>query len=154
MAGQRDLSFERIDQIMPEVDRLLVGHTTTGSWTLGQILYHLATSVRLSALGNRTSALDPDPESRANRASAVARKRFFKAGRFPEGYEAPISILIPPTDADDQAEAGSLRSALRRFEEREGEFPAHPMLGPLTKEEWEAFHRIHAGHHLGFVRPR
>jgi Protein of unknown function (DUF1569) len=81
----------------------------------------------------------------------VNRRRFFRSGRFPEGAEAPIPVLIPPAVADEHAEAESLRSALRRFEELEGPFPDHPQLGPPTKDEWAAFHRIHCAHHLGFV---
>ena len=151
MTGRRDLSFDRLDQIMPEVDRLLAGHTTAGSWTFGQMLYHLATAVRLTTLGSRRPP--EEPGSQAARTAEVYRKRFFQSGRFPEGAEAPIPILIPPADADERAEAESLRSALLRFERSEGPFPAHPMLGPLTKDEWAAFHRIHSAHHLGFVGP-
>jgi hypothetical protein len=151
MAGRRELSFDRLDQIMPEVDRLLAGHTTTGSWSLGQVLYHLATAVRLTILGSGTPPAEPGSE--AARAAEVFRKRFFRSGRFPEGARPPIPVLIPPDEVDERAEAESLRAALLRFEEREGPFPAHPLLGPLTKDEWAAFHRIHSAHHLGFILP-
>ena len=41
--GRRAIQFESLDEIMPEVDRLLEGHTTVGNWSLAQICRHLAT---------------------------------------------------------------------------------------------------------------
>ena len=36
---------------MPEVDRLLEGHTTTGQWSLGQICNHLGTAMQYTVEG-------------------------------------------------------------------------------------------------------
>jgi hypothetical protein len=152
MGTRRDLVFERLDEVMPEVDRLLCGHSTSKVWTLGQILHHLASGIRLIVQEDRhppTQPCDPDQA----RLFDVRRRLFFRAGRFPEGAEIPLKALVPPPDADERVEAESLRHALRLLEEAEGPFPAHPMLGPLNKEEWISFHRIHCAHHLGFVRP-
>jgi hypothetical protein len=151
MAGRRALNFDRLDQIMPEVDRLLAGHTRAGSWSLGQILHHLATAIRLTARADRAS--DAVPGLPPDRAQEVARKRFFAAGRLPEGVEVPHPSLVPPVEADERTEAGTLGRALRRLAARDGPFPPHPLLGPLTRGEWEAFHRIHCAHHLSFVVP-
>ena len=35
MAKRRTLAFDSLDQVMPEVDRLLEGYTLGGNWTLG-----------------------------------------------------------------------------------------------------------------------
>jgi Protein of unknown function (DUF1569) len=51
MPERRMLDFASMDEIMPDVERLLEGHSTAGQWTLAQILYHLATSIRLRAWG-------------------------------------------------------------------------------------------------------
>ena len=32
--ARRTLSYESIDEIMPDVERLLAGHTTVGNWSL------------------------------------------------------------------------------------------------------------------------
>ena len=151
MDGRRSIAFVGLDEIMPEVDRLLGGHVRSGRWSLGQILHHLATAIKLIADGDHPPPGPLDPEMA--RRFEVRRRRFFSTGRFPEGVEVPIPALEPPLDADERAEAESLRSVLRRFQEAGGPFPAHPVLGPLSKEEWAAFHRLHCAHHLGFVRP-
>ena len=44
MPERRMLDFASMDEIMPDVARLLEGHSTIGQWTLAQILHHLATS--------------------------------------------------------------------------------------------------------------
>ena len=49
--GRRKLAFRRLEEIMPDVERLLVGHFTVGRWTLGQICDHLAASFRYSVEG-------------------------------------------------------------------------------------------------------
>ena len=152
MTDRRDLAFERLDDVMPEVERLLLGHETSGRWTLGQILHHLAQSIRLSVRDVRPSQAQP-PEPDQARRFEVRRRRFFRTGRFPEGVEIPHEALLPPLDADEQVESESLRKSLRLLEKSRGPFPSHPYLGPLTREEWHSFHRIHCAHHLGFVSP-
>jgi hypothetical protein len=146
MTERRDLSFSTLDEILPEVDRLLTGHVTTGNWTLGQILHHLATAFRLTLLGR----VDSPP---SNDQSDTRRRRFFRARRFSEGAEVPHPALVPPVDADAREQSEVLHRAIARFESASEPFPAHPVLGLLTREEWNQFHCIHCAHHLSFVTP-
>jgi len=44
--GRRTLRYESLDEVMPDVERLLEGHTTVGTWSLAQICRHLATVMR------------------------------------------------------------------------------------------------------------
>jgi hypothetical protein len=151
MDDRRELAFERIEEVMPEVERLIDGHTTTKAWTLAQILNHLSTSIRLSFAPEPLtpeSSLDPD----LARTYEVRRRRFFRSGRFPEGIEVPIEVLIPPVDADEHIEAESLRTGIRLLVTPEVSFIAHPILGPMSNQEWVDFHRMHCAHHLGFAK--
>ena len=143
MPERRMLDFASIDEIMPEVESLLQSHSTTGQWTLAQILYHLATAIRLTTLGRAGPSPGPGFEE--------FRERFFRSRRFPEGLEAPHPRLIPPTDVDIDVEKQALQEAIARFASAIGPFPRHPFLGALNKEEWSQFHCIHCAHHLGFV---
>jgi hypothetical protein len=145
MPEPRPLSFHSLDEVMPEVDRLLAGHTTTGAWTLAQILDHLATAVRLTCLGRRETASEPRSE--------VLKRKFFRAGKFPTGVQAPHPSLFPAAGLDPREQAEALRQALARFLAAPGPFPDHPLLGALDKGEWAQFHCIHCAHHLGFAHP-
>jgi hypothetical protein len=50
-ATRRTLRFTSLDQVVPDVERLLAGHVTVGRWSLGQICNHLELTVRLSMDG-------------------------------------------------------------------------------------------------------
>jgi len=146
MTSKRDLTITNLDQIMPEVDRLLAGNATVGEWSLGQICHHLALALRSSARA-RGPVPDATPEQTA------LRQRFFAAGVFPPGRPAPAGML-PKADLDAREEAERLRSAVEHFKQSEGPYPAHPALGPLERDDWLRFHCIHAAHHLGFALPQ
>jgi hypothetical protein len=145
LTGRRELTFASLDDVMPEVERLLDGHETVGRWSLGQILHHLTQTLRLTVEAVPDPAAPPVPE--------VIRRRFFRMGRFPDGVECS-PILVPGPNLDAPAEAEALREALARFAASNGPFPTHPRLGTLTKDEWDLLHRIHCAHHLGFARPQ
>ena len=100
MTERRRLEFASLDHVMPEVERLLAGCRTVGRWTLGQILNHLATAIRITAE-------IPASSSEPTREQKVLRRRFFHAGQFPEGLEAPLPLLLPQLGLDPRAEANA-----------------------------------------------
>ena len=77
-------------------------------------------------------------------------------GKFPAGVEAPRHT-VPGTGlgADPQrrfndalvAMDATLMDAERRFGSR-AKVLAHPVLGPLTVQQWRRFHRVHGRHHV------
>ena len=146
MPGRRTLDFDRIDAVMPDVDRLLGGHTTAGQWTLGMICDHLSRAVRVTLRGKVTGAPSTPEQDEA-------RRQFFAARAIPEGRAVPIAVLEPEPGADPREAAESLRDALARLVAHEGPWPNHPSLGPMTGDEWRQFHAIHCAHHLSFAHP-
>ena len=75
MPERRTLNFGSLEEVIPDVERLLAGHTTVGRWSLGQILHHLATAIRVSRRGR------PNPEARA--VSEPFREQFFRTRQIP-----------------------------------------------------------------------
>ncbi|HVU86443.1 MAG TPA: DUF1569 domain-containing protein [Pirellulales bacterium] len=145
MTTRRRLSFQSLDEIMPEVEQLLKGHAVAGQWTLGQICNHLAGAIRSTARPASTvPAATPE--------QAALKERFFAAGVFPDGRPSPAPF-VPSADLDLAEEVTSLARAIERFQNATGPYPAHPYLGPLSREEWVRFHAMHAAHHLGFAAP-
>jgi hypothetical protein len=145
MPQRRQLSFKSLDDVMPEVERLLKGHAVAGQWSLAQICNHLATTIRVTA---RPAA----EVGQATPEQAAMRTGFFAGGRFPEGRQSPAPF-VPRPDLNAAEEAESLVSAIERFHSASGPFPAHPFIGPLSRDEWLRFHTMHAEHHLGFAVP-
>ena len=146
MSGRRELTFADLEEVMPEVVRLLEGHIAVGLWSLAQVCNHLATGIRLTL----EAPIRPAPPSAEK---DLARREFFWQGRFSDGMEAPIARLVPRPDLDEAAEAESLRREIARFAAHDGPLSAHPRLGPMTKDEWARFHCMHCAHHLGFLVP-
>jgi hypothetical protein len=147
VSERRRVAFDRIEAIMPEVDLLISGHETVGKWTLGAICDHLAKTINLS--------LDSPPAvASATREQAVYRRLFFRAKAFPEGQTPPLAVQMPTSDVNLADSVDSLHNALARLAAHDGPFAAHPVLGPLTRDEWHLFHARHAAHHLSFAIPR
>ena len=145
MAERRQLTFASLDDVMPDVEHLLRGHITVGQWTLGQICRHLTSTFRWLSKRGPDATLPPVPEA--------IRQRLLSVGRMREGVQAPHPSLLPPPDLDGRTEADILREAITCFASVTDPLPAHPVLGPMTRDEWIRFHCIHCAHHLSFAVP-
>jgi hypothetical protein len=143
------LSYESLDGIMPDVERLLGGHTTVGNWSLAQICRHLATVMRRVV----DLPASPPPHDTARQVDEELKRQFFESGMVPEGI--PTSPLLLPVDALNQREeVEELRQAIAHYKASPGPVVPHVLFGFLTREEWDRFHCIHAAHHLSFAVPK
>src|SRR4051794_7123492 len=145
--GRRTLRYESLDEIMPDVDRLMDGHSTVGHWSLAQICRHLATVLR------RVVDLPASTPHDASRwVGEGAKRQFFESGMVPEGIPTSPSLL--PADAlDEREEAEGLRQAIAHYRASPGPVVPHVLFGSLTREEWDRFHCLHAAHHFSFAVP-
>ena len=149
MAGRRTLSFASLEEIMPDVDRLLEGdHATVGNWSLGQICNHLAGTFTASVDGVAFKA----PWLVRKTIAPIFKKKLFQSGRMREGITIPEAAL-PKPGLDARGEAERLRAALQRYATHTGAVADHPFFGPLTRDEWTRIHCIHCAHHLSFALP-
>jgi hypothetical protein len=149
VSERRALDYNRVDAIMTDVERLLAGHKTVGNWTLGQILDHLARSIRLTLRPLRVES----PPAPSTPEQDAARQAFFQNRSIPSGREIPTPRIVPDPNADPFASAEALRTVLEHLIMHESPFPSHPLLGPLNHDEWIHFHCIHCAHHLSFAAP-
>src|SRR3954451_10429489 len=104
MPTRRDLSFASLDRVMPEIDRLLEGHTTVGNWSLGQICNHLGATLVGSLEGFGVQA----PWLVRKTIGQVVRRRILRSGRMRAGVKLPERFL-PRPGLDARAEAEALR---------------------------------------------
>lgn len=148
MPERRSLSIDSLDQIMPEVDRLLLGHETAGKWTLGQICNHLCGAMRASVEGIPFKA----PWIVRTFVGPFARRTVLGKGRMPEGVHLPEK-LAPSPACDARAEAEALRATIAYYRGHPETRDDHPIMGRLTPAEWDRMHCVHAAHHLSFAVP-
>src|SRR3954453_19718798 len=110
MPGRRALTFASLDRVMPEVDRLLEGHTTVGNWSLGQVCNHLAGAFVASVEGFPGRA----PWLVRKTLGRLKGRQIRGTGTMPAGVQLPERFL-PRPGLDARAEAEALRAALRLY---------------------------------------
>jgi Protein of unknown function (DUF1569) len=146
-AGRRAIRYESFDEVMPDVERLLSGHTTVGAWSLAQICHHLATVMR--RVVDLPASTQHDPSKWVGEEE---KRKVLDSGLLPEGLPAPPEI-VPAPALDQRAEADGLRNAIAHYKASAGPVIPHRFFGPLTKSEWDQLQLIHVAHHLSFAVP-
>jgi Protein of unknown function (DUF1569) len=147
-ATRRPLTFDTLDRVMPDVDRLMAGHTTVGNWTLGQICNHLT----IGLIGSIDGMDLRVPWVLRKLVAPLVLRRILSAGSMGEGVKVPPALL-PKSEVDDRAEVEALRAALQMFAAHSGPMAAHPFFGTLTRVQHERLSCIHCAHHLSFAIP-
>ena len=122
---------------------------TTGNWSVGQIYFHLAAAFEGSVEGL------PSGYPRIIRMALRPFRWFVTRVKFPRFIPIPSAIrfkLEPPIDADASEQYERLLLAIEKFASHNGNLHPHPILGPLSREEWVGFHIRHCQHHLAFIQ--
>lgn len=119
-----------------------------GRMTAHQMVCHIADGVRV-ADGSKSAT----PASNWFTRNVMKRIALMTPFRPPRGIRSPKEVDqlqggTPPTVfEDDRAEALRLIERFRALP-ADHSFGPHPLLGPLTREEWLIFHCKHLDHHL------
>ncbi len=149
VAGRHQIQYATYKDLLADAERLAAGPVrAAGNWTPGQIFRHLATAFNCSIDGFNVQF------------PWVMRKLagFFKTRLtdrpMPAGLKLPAGlakvVLPEPTTTDDGLAA--LRAAISRLE-HEPNRAEHPILGRLTREEWDRIHMHHSSLHMSFLSP-
>ena len=146
---RRDLHFRTLDEILDDVRQLSSApRRMLGRWTDAQIIQHLAIAVNMSFDGYGFRSPWPI------RLAAHMVKNRILTGRMPAGIRLPRrgAAMLPAPEASWDAAVEQLERAIGRFA---AETPAqpHPVLGRLTRMEYELLHLRHAELHLSFIVP-
>ncbi len=146
----RDVRYADVHAILEDVRKLRRGGCRgLGRWTLGQACYHLAVSFDGSMDGFGVS------RHRVMRVlfGRRALRQIFASGRIDAGMTV-TTRLDPPGDVGLEDGERRLIESVERYVSHSGSLSIHPFFGPLTREEWDRLHCIHAAHHLRrFVSP-
>ncbi|NOZ40887.1 MAG: DUF1569 domain-containing protein [Planctomycetes bacterium] len=148
-APRREITFATLDEVVADAERLVAANaTTTGNWSLGQILEHLAVVMDKTIDGSENTP--PLPIRLIGR--WFLKKRFLRNG-MPAGYQLKGGIAkeFLPEETDSQQALEHLRQAVQRLKNHKEDI-AHPFFGPLTHEEYVGINCRHAELHLSFVK--
>jgi hypothetical protein len=137
--------------------------TPAGKWSSAQILEHLFLTYKNTARG-LTKCLEKGAPlaTRATTTQRFATVLLLTTGYFPPGRKSPDRAAPRGMPAEDvrQALFQEIQAMASRLDECERKFGAtaklldHPVLGPLTAEQWRKFHWIHGRHHAKQIRAR
>ncbi len=130
--GRRTLRYASLDDVMPDVERLLEGHSTVGHWSLAQICRHLSTVMRRVVDLPASTPQDP-----SKWVSEDQKRQVLDSGLLPEGLPGPPEIM-PADSLDEREEAEGLRSAIAHYRASAGPVIPHRIFGPLTPEKVDA----------------
>ena len=147
-APRRKITYATFDEVVADAERLVAaGAGTTGNWSVGQILEHIATVIdkEIDGFANRP----PLPVRLVGR--WFLKKKFLRDG-MPSGFQLKGGIAkeILPDETDTQQALEHLRRAGDRMKNHTGGMD-HPFFGPLTAEEVLAINCRHAELHMSFV---
>lgn len=154
---------ERALQLMENATRDMsdndLRYHPAGKWSSADILEHLT----LSFVGTcrnleRAIAAGTAPAQRPTFKQRVANFILFELGYFPKGREAPEFVrptgIMPDPGGQFRANITAMDSTIARAQQTFGAQPiiaVHPILGPLTADQWRKFHYIHTRHHMKHI---
>ena len=151
VSGRRKLRFNNFDEIQAEAERLAAGPVRQlGNWSLGQATAHLARAMTMPLDGSPTRA--PLPIRMVVR---LMKKRILTNGVRP-GFKLPKQAAdkyVPGPEISNEQGLSELRTSIARLKAEPLRHP-HPVLGRLTREEWDQLHLRHAELHFSFFVPQ
>lgn len=137
--------------------------TDPNRWSVAEIVEHLTRAYSGTAKGfERCLEKGTSLASAASLAQGVRQFVVIDLGYFPQGRAAPKHI-IPTGALDLTAVLEAVRRDLTRLDDAAdrtrralgaGKMLDHPILGPLTIEQWLKFHVVHSRHHAKQIRDR
>ena len=161
-----DSYLEKLSRELEETIRT-TGFASTpladGKWSPAQTLEHLFLTYKGTNAGVARCLETGQPM--ASPRKFMDRVRTFavvRAGYFPSGRKSPERAIPKGIPADEvqrsilpeiQKMDAGFEECIRRFGPRT-RLLDHPVLGPLTVEEWRRFHYMHGRHHARQIRER
>ncbi|MGA7294570.1 MAG: DUF1569 domain-containing protein [Terriglobales bacterium] len=134
-----------------------------GTWNVGQILEHLFLTYKHTNRGVKKCLETGAPlATAATLKHRVSTLLLVGLGYFPAGRKAPERTLPrgmpsgevqPAIAAELQKMDDGLDACERTFGAR-AKIMDHPVLGPLTANQWRKFHWVHGRHHARQIRER
>jgi len=148
IATRRSINYANLDEVVTDAERLVATDaTTTGNWSIGQILEHVATVMDKTIDGFDTCP--PLPVRLVGR--WFLKKRFLNQG-MPAGFQlkGPMAKEILPPEVKSQQALDHLRQAAERLK-MEKSRPEHPFFGSLNYDESNRMNCRHAELHMSFI---
>ena len=154
---------EELEEAIRDASVADLAQAPPGKWNAAQILEHLFLTYKGTNGGIEKCLEQGTPlAARATLKDRFATLLVVDLGYMPRGRKAPEPATprgMPPEEVRQavlrelQRMSSGLDDCERRFGAR-SKIMDHPILGPLTTEEWRKFHWVHGRHHAQQIRQR
>jgi hypothetical protein len=134
-----------------------LAHHPEGKWCAAEILEHLYLTYTATTKGLERCLQQDKPLARARtlkdrvRTLVVTRLNYFPSGHTSPKHTAPKGMPPEHVLADIGSKVAAMDEIIARCQARFGKATQvldHPILGPLTTQQWCRFHWVHGKHHL------
>jgi len=159
-----DSHLQRLQRAIDEATRGMTTEDLTrhveGKWCAAEVLEHLYLTYAGSVKGLERCLQAGKPLARAAtlkdhlRTAAVVRLGYFPTGRRAPENTNPRGMTTDAVVEGVGAKIAAMEKLLVECEARYGtraRLLDHPVLGPLTGEQWRKFHWIHGRHHMKHI---
>jgi hypothetical protein len=151
VTDRRKLHFNTLDEIAADVEALAHGNVKAlGTWSPGQILEHLAKTMDGSLDGMNFRF----PRLFCVTARLLFKKRILTKPMSPGWtFKGEQAKALGPPETSWEDGLRHFRQSLARLQAEARRVP-HPILGVLSREEWDQLHCRHSELHLSFLKPK
>lgn len=148
VVNRRALHFKTVDDILRDAEEITSGEVRhLGNWTPGKIFKHIAITMDNSVDGVDFKA------PLLIRIVARLMKKSFLNNTMKSGFQMPEKMkphFSPPDDVSIEEGLTALRESIERYKSATDLQPS-PVLGNLTRDEYDKLHMRHAEMHLSFI---
>lgn len=153
-APRRQLRLASLAEVSADLDRIQAAHDagtlrTTGNWSAGQVLSHIAILMEGAVDGFPADQVAPWYVRLI--CQTIIKPKALRGDLPPPGITLPGDSFLIPGPATFEEGMGRLRRVIRRIEAGERFTHPSPVFGRLTHEQWERLQSGHASLHLGFI---
>jgi len=152
-----------LSSVLADLRKIETTHAAADKWSPDQILEHLYLTYKGTNKGlARCMASETPAATRSTLKQRVGVFVLLRVGYFPKGRKSPERAVPRGLSPEDVRAAilnelktmdGSLGDAERKLGSGI-KIMDHPILGPLTAEQWRKFHWVHGRHHFRQIRER
>lgn len=133
-----------------------------GKWSSAQVLEHLALAFEHTVRGmDRCLAAGKNLGDEPTVLQRLIHVVVLDLKHFPRGREAP-KMVVPEGQGGGLETLARIRTGLVAMDAKlaecraklgtSGKLANHPVLGPLSNEQWCTFHYVHTKHHMKQIR--
>lgn len=133
-----------------------------GKWSAAEVLEHLyltytgTTKGFSRVLAAQKAATTPVTWAQRRNKLVVLGFGYLPSGREAPSFSRPRGLVVDQVMSEIASKIGEMDDLITRCEHElgTGNLLDHPILGPLSAQQWRKFHLVHGRHHVRQIRQR